>query len=244
MSGKIYVTGIGPGDIRDLTPRATAAIAEADVIIGYSTYIDALRGAFPDKQFISSRMTHEVERGRDAIARAVAGAVVVVVSSGDSGVYGMAGLVLELLERDKVSIPIEIVPGITAATAAAALLGAPLNHDFAVISLSDLLTPWETIEKRLLHAVQGDFVVCLYNPRSTKRTQPLERAVSILSECRPPETIVGIVRNAGRDGQSSILTDLAHIPSEEIDMLSILIVGNSSTRVCAGRMVTPTGYPL
>jgi precorrin-3B C17-methyltransferase len=186
-------------------------------------------------------MRQETTRAEAAVAEATAGVRVAVVSTGDAGVYGMAGLVLQLLPEGS-PVTVEVVPGLTAASAAAACLGAPLMNDFAVISLSDLMTPLDTIERRLRAAADGDFVVALYNPRSSRRHEPLRRALAILRERRAPETPVGIVRNALRDGQASQVVALGALREEEVDMLTILIVGNSATQVRDGRMITPRGY--
>jgi precorrin-3B C17-methyltransferase len=186
-------------------------------------------------------MRQETARAEAAVAEATAGARVAVISTGDAGVYGMAGLVLELLPVGS-AVTVEVVPGVTAASAAAACLGAPLMNDFAVVSLSDLLTPLEVIEKRLAAAADGDFVLALYNPRSTKRHEPLRRALAILREWREPGTPVGMVRNALRDGQETRVTTLGDLREEDVDMLTILIVGNSTTVIRDGRIVTPRGY--
>lgn len=193
------------------------------------------------KRSVASGMRQEVARARAAVAEATAGSRVAVISTGDAGVYGMAGLVLELLPEGS-PVTVEIVPGVTAASAAAACLGAPLMNDFAVISLSDLLTPLAVIERRLAAAADGDFVIALYNPRSTKRHEPLRRALSILRERRAAGTPVGLARNALRDGQETRVTTLAELCEEDVDMLTVVIVGNSATLVRDGRMVTPRGY--
>ena len=241
MSAKLYVVGIGPGGAEHITPAASAAIAAAAVVVGYATYLELIPELLVGKQVVSSGMMKEVERCRQALELAAAGQTVALVSSGDAGVYGMAGLVLELAEGSAVEI--EIVPGISAVQAAAARLGAPLMHDFAVISLSDLLTPWELIRRRLLAAAAADFVVALYNPRSKGRLTQLEEARQILLRHRPAQTPVGIVRNACRSGESVVVTDLAGLAEQAVDMLSLVIVGNSTTRLDGrGRMLTPRGY--
>jgi len=196
----------------------------------------------PDATVVSGRMGHEVERARIAVMHAVENKRVVVVSSGDAGVYGMAGVVLEVAAIENAEVPVEIVPGVTAATVAAAKLGAPLVGDFAVISLSDLLTPWSVIEKRLEAAAEADFVIVLYNPQSPGRTEPLTKAHQILLRHRNPETPVGVVRLAGRDGEEAVVTTLKEMVDAEIDMVTTVVVGNSATRVVNGRMVTPRGY--
>ncbi|MHB1399766.1 MAG: cobyric acid synthase [Trichloromonadaceae bacterium] len=241
MSAKLYVVGIGPGGAEHITPAAAAAIAAAAVVVGYATYLELIPELLVGKEVVSSGMMKEVERCRQALELAAAGRTVALVSSGDAGVYGMAGLALELAEDSTVEI--EIVPGISAVQAAAARLGAPLMHDFAVISLSDLLTPWELIRRRLLAAGAGDFVVALYNPKSKGRLTQLDEARQILLRHRSAQTPVGIVRNACRSGESVVVTDLAGLAEQAVDMLSLVIVGNSATRIDKqGRMLTPRGY--
>lgn len=241
------MVGTGPGDAADLSPRALQALQEARVIVGYKTYIQLLDPLLiREKEVISTGMTGEVDRCRQAIARAREGNSVALVSSGDPGVYGMAGLALELLEQEGLleTLAVEIIPGITSATAAAARLGAPLMHDFVVISLSDLLTPWELIEKRLALAAAGDFVIVLYNPASHKRTGQLARAREIMLPHKRPDTPAGIVRNAYRAEESVTVTDLEHLLEYPVDMLSIVIVGNRETRLAGRFLVTPRGYRL
>nr|WP_242847573.1 precorrin-3B C(17)-methyltransferase [Syntrophomonas zehnderi] len=235
------MVGLGPGQRDLITPRALASLHQAEVIIGYKTYIALIKDLISDKQVISSGMRKETERARLAVDMAKQGKLVAVVSSGDPGVYGMAGIILEVAGD---SVPVEIIPGVTAGTAAAALLGAPIMHDFTVISLSDLLTPWEKIVNRLHAAGQGDFVVIIYNPRSQGRQQQIEAARQILIEYRSPHTPVGIVRNAGRVDCQVVITDLENLLKEEIDMVSTVIIGNSETRLENGCMVTPRGYAL
>jgi len=239
----LYIVGIGPGNLNHMTFEAREAIANADAVVGYSTYLKLIEQLLVGKDVISSGMTKEVERCRQAISLAGEGKTVALVSSGDAGVYGMAGLVLELEPQD--GIEIIVVPGVSAVQAAAAVLGAPLMHDFAVISLSDLLTPWEIIEKRLAAAAAADFVIALYNPRSKGRSRHLERARNIILRSRPGRTPVGIVRNACRKGEERIIANLADMPLERADMFSLVIVGNSATCVDRkGRMVTPRGYEI
>jgi precorrin-3B C17-methyltransferase len=228
-----------------LTPKAKQELEEADVVVGYLTYVKLVRSLIkPEAAVISGRMGREVERAKVAVKEAMENKRVVVISSGDAGVYGMAGVVLEVAALENVEVPIEIVPGVTAATAAASKLGAPLVGDFAVISLSDLLTPWSTIEKRLEAAAEADFVIVLYNPKSPGRTEPLAKAHKILLRYRSAETPVGIVRYAGRDGEETVITTLKAMVAAEIDMVTTVIVGNSTTRLVNGRMVTPRGYHL
>ncbi|NOY12954.1 MAG: cobyric acid synthase, partial [Deltaproteobacteria bacterium] len=241
MTGKLWVVGLGPGDVLHLTPAARAAIEQADIIAGYKTYLELIPDLIKGKERLSSGMRQEVERCRMALARAEAGATVALICSGDAGVYGMAGLVLELLDGRELEV--EMVPGISAVQAAAARLGAPLMHDFAVISLSDLLTPWALIRQRLNAAGSADFVVALYNPKSRGRTTQIGAAQKILLRHRAPQTPVGIVRNACREGEEICVTDLGGLAEQEIDMFSLVIIGNSSSYVdAAGRLVTPRGY--
>ncbi|MHB8158358.1 MAG: precorrin-3B C(17)-methyltransferase [Desulfocucumaceae bacterium] len=240
------MVGLGPGSADLLSPRALEALRSAQVVVGYKTYIKIIEELLGDQEVISTGMTREVERCAAAIEKALEGLEVAFVSSGDPGVYGMAGLVLEMLDRDGLTekIDVEIIPGITSATASAARLGAPLMHDFAVISLSDLLTPWETIEKRLKAAAEGDFVIVLYNPASNKRVDQIQRARSIIGRYRSGGTPVGIVRNADRQDEVVVVTDLNRMLEHNIDMLSTVIVGNSKTKNLSGFMVTPRGYGI
>jgi len=243
--GRISVVGIGPGALEHMTPKAKQAIERADVIVGYATYVKLIESLIkPDAEVISGHMGREVERARTAVTHALENKQVVVISSGDAGVYGMAGVVLEVAAVENAEVPIEIVPGVTAATAAAAKLGAPLVSDFAVISLSDLLTPWNVIEKRLEAAAEADFVIVLYNPQSPGRTEPLARAHEILLRHRSPETPVGIVRLAGRYGEETAVTTLKAMVDAEINMVTTVIVGNSTTYIVDKRIVTPRGYNL
>jgi len=236
----IYVIGLGPGGEDQLTPRALAALERCDVIIGYKTYIDLIAPQFRGKcELVVSPMRGEVERCENALRRSRKGHTVGLISSGDPGVYGMAGIMLELADQDDA---VEIVPGITAACAAAAMLGAPLMHDFVVISLSDLLTPWELIEKRLQAAAAGDFVICLYNPMSHGRPDNLRRACNILLQQKSRATACGWVRNAGREGAESRLTTLERLRDEKLDMFCTVVIGNSATKFLHDRLVTPRGY--
>ncbi len=244
--GKITVVGIGPGSLDDMTPRARKSIETADTIAGYNTYIKLIEPLLADKKVIGTGMMHEVDRCRMALDEALAGNDTAIVSSGDAGVYGMAGLVLELLlQMPKENQPkLEIIPGVSAVNAAAAVLGAPLMHDFAVISLSDLLTPWELIKKRAAFAAQGDFVIALYNPKSHKRVEHIEEIRDILLKYKSAETPVGIVRGATRENESVVISDLENFTREEIDMFSLVIIGNSNTYVKDNFMITPRGYKL
>lgn len=229
-----------------MSPRARQALEEAEVVVGYRTYLKLVEEMIGEKEVISTGMTREIERCFLAARRAASGQKVALVSGGDPGIYGMAGLVLEIIEREGLfpQLEVEVVPGITSASAAAALLGAPLMHDFAVISLSDLLTPWLLIEKRLELAAAGDFVVVLYNPASHRRTEQIRRAREILLKYKSTRTPVGIVRNAYREGQEVIITDLENLLNHSIDMLCTVIVGNSQTRLANGFLITPRGYEL
>jgi adenosylcobyric acid synthase len=245
----LYIVGTGPGDPCHITDAARQAIAVSDIIIGYDNYIELVRPLLEGKQVMSTGMMQEVQRCREAIRLARDGESVALVSGGDSGIYGMAGLVLELVETDSIQNPdtvpidVQIIPGISAVQAAAALLGAPLMHDFAVISLSDLLTPWNLIKTRLEAAARADFVVAIYNPRSKSRRTQIQEAQTILLAHRPADTPAGVVRNACRDGQTVIVTTLGQLLDHEIDMTSIVLIGNASSFIdAAGRIVTPRGY--
>lgn len=244
--GKITVVGIGPGSLDDMTPRARKSIETADTIAGYNTYIKLIKPLLGNKKVIGTGMMQEIDRCRMALDEAASGHDTAIVSSGDAGVYGMAGLVLELLlQMPKKNQPqMEIIPGISAVNAAAAVLGAPLMHDFAVISLSDLLTPWELIKKRAAFAAQGDFVIALYNPKSHKRVEHIEEIRNILLKYKSAETPVGIVRGATRENESVVISDLENFTQEEIDMFSLVIIGNSNTYVKDNFMITPRGYKL
>ena len=238
--------GLGPGSAEYLAPKAREALEQAEIIIGYKGYIGLLeKDLINRKEIISTGMTGEMQRCNAAIDKAMAGRRCAVVCSGDPGIYGMAGLILELLEtRDpRIDLEVEIIPGIPALAAAAALLGAPLMHDFAVISLSDLLTPWEVIEKRIKAALEADFVLVLYNPRSKKRKWQLDRAMDMVIEHRGAKVPVGVVKNAMREGQDVWACPASELNVEGIDMVSIVLVGNSTTRLSMGKMlITPRGY--
>jgi len=244
MAGKLYVVGFGPGSKEDMTLRAVSAIEEADKIIGYTTYTDLLREYFPDKEYKATGMMREVERCKIAIEEAEKGLTVAMVSSGDSGIYGMAGIIYQMADEMGSGIEIVTVPGVTAASSAASILGAPLMHDLAIISLSDLMTPIDLIMKRVDSAGRGDMIIALYNPKSKKRTDHLQNAAEIIGKYRSPETPVGIVRNAGRKDESKIITELGKIDYDEVDMFCIVIIGNSQTYVSNGRMITPRGYEI
>ncbi len=244
MAGRLHVVGFGPGGREHMTFKAAQAIQDADVVTGYTTYINMLMPIFPDKEYRATGMMREVERCRMAIEDAMSGKDVAIVSSGDSGIYGMAGIVYQLADEMGADIEIDTVPGMTAASTAASVLGAPLMHDIAIISLSDLMTPIELIMRRVECAGEGDFVVCLYNPKSKTRTGYLDDARRILLKYRSPETPVGIVRNAGREDESKQVTTLGDLDKAEVDMFSIVIIGNSQTYVSDGRIITPRGYRI
>ncbi|MFZ5969794.1 MAG: precorrin-3B C(17)-methyltransferase [Bacillota bacterium] len=243
-NGKVFVVGIGPGNREHMSFRAVEAIQESQVVIGYKTYVRLIEDLLEDKEVIDSGMRKEVERCNLTIDKALEGKTVSIISSGDAGVYGMAGIMLELVHERAVSVEVEIVPGITAASAASAALGAPMMHDFAVISLSDLLTDWELIRKRIACAAEGDFVIALYNPKSMERVHQIEEAREILLKYKKKETPVGIVKNAKRKGEEWIITDIEHMLAHEIDMLTVVIIGNGNTYVKNGKMITPRGYRL
>ena len=241
----LRIVGLGPGNAALCTPQATAALETAHWLVGYTRYIDLIPPAIRDgKQIKATGMRGEMERCQFAIERALAGEPTAVVSSGDAGIYGMAGLVLELLETQQrlQTVPVEVIPGVPALAAAAALLGAPLMHDFTVISLSDLLTPWDVIEKRLHHAAAGDFVICIYNPRSKTRDWQLTKALDIITAVTGTNRAAGLVRQAYRPQQSLHVATIAEMPWENTDMLSIAVIGNSQTRMAHGKLLTPRGY--
>lgn len=240
---RLYVVGIGPGSREAMTGEAFEALEKSDVLVGYTLYADLVRDFFPDKKFVTTGMRAERERCTMALEMADEGWQVAVLCSGDAGVYGMAGLVYEL-SPDFPEVNIQVVAGVTAALSGAAVLGAPLGHDFAVISLSDLLTPWEKIEKRLVLAGEADLAICLYNPGSRHRRDYLQRAVDILLGIIPEDTVCGYVRNIAREGESSRVLSLRELRDVEADMLMTVFIGNSQTREINGHMVTPRGYRL
>lgn len=239
--GKLFVVGIGPGNAENMTAACRRALAESEIIVGYTGYIKLLRPLFPDKDFLDTGMTRERERCRTALALAREKAAVAIVSSGDSGVYGMAGLIYELA-ADVPDVEIRVIPGVTAALSGAALLGAPLGHDFAVISLSDLLTPPELIEKRLRAAAAADFALALYNPGSKTRRDHLQAACDILLEVIEPDRLCGIAGNIGREGEVFRLLSLADLRETSVGMTDTVFIGNSMTREIKGHMITPRGY--
>lgn len=240
---KLYAVGFGPGGYEHMTVKAVEAIKEADVVTGYTTYIEMIREYFPQKEYIATPMKKEIDRCKMAVSLAQEGKTVAMVSSGDSGIYGMAGIMIEVANQMGADdVEIITVPGVTAASAAASVLGAPLMHDFAVISLSNLMTPLDLIMKRVECAGMGDMIVCLYNPKSKKRTDFVEKAADILMKYRSEDTPVGIVRHAGRKEESSIITTLREVKDAPIDMFCIVIIGNSNTYIKNGKMITPRGY--
>ena len=242
MAETVFVVGLGPGGPQFLTAQAQSALQQAEVLCGYTVYLDLIRPYFPDKTFYSTGMTKEIDRCRWALETAQSGKTVALVCSGDAGVYGMASPLLELAVQFP-AVTVEVVPGLTAALSGGAVLGAPLAHDFCVISLSDRLTPWVVIEKRLAAAAMGDFCVALYNPSSKGRPDYLEKAIRILLENgKSPETVCGLVRNIGREGQSHVILPLAQLEHTPVDMFTTVFIGNAQTRELQGRMVTPRGY--
>lgn len=238
------MVGIGPGNMENMSFRAVDVIKDSDCVIGYKTYINLIKELVKDKEVITSGMRAEIERATLAIEKAKSGKVVSVISSGDSGVYGMAGLVLEVVRNSNYKIHVEVVPGIPSENAAAALLGAPLMHDHVTISLSDLLTPWDVIEKRVRIAAEGDFVVVLYNPKSSERKWQIEKTIEILLSKKSFDTPVGIVKSAMRKKQNLVITKLGDVLKHPIDMTTILIIGNSTTFVYDNYMVTKRGYKV
>lgn len=259
-SNVIYIVGIGPGGLEHLTFKAREVLDKCDVVVGYKTYLDLIADIIKDKEIFSTGMTKEIDRCQMAIQLALQGKRVAIVSSGDAGIYGMAGLVFELLQRAKgkghvagenklapYPLPVvEVIPGVPAFCAAASLLGAPIMHDFAAISLSDLLTPWEIIKKRLKMASEGDFVIILYNPKSSQRVSQIEEAIGIISSYRNENVPVGIVKNCARDGEEVKITILKELPIhyDSINMSTIMIIGNSTTFISNGKMITPRGYDV
>lgn len=241
----IYIVGIGPGRESMMTGEAIQALEQADVIVGYTVYLELLGDRFSNKEFLSTPMKQEAERCRMCFREAAAGKNVALICSGDAGVYGMASLMFEI--RQELSVKdceIVVIPGITAAVSGAAVLGAPLGHDFCVISLSDLLTPWDLIERRLRAAAAGDFAIAIYNPSSHKRRDYLRQACDILLETMPSDTACGYVRNIGRDGEESRICTLTELRDAEVDMFTTVFIGNSQTRILDGRLVTPRGYRI
>ena len=239
--GKLWIVGFGPGAREQMTEQAVEVMRRADVLCGYTVYLDLVRPLFPEKEIYTTPMTRERERCLWALETAARGKTVALLCSGDAGVYGMAGLALEMAGEDP-TVSIEVIPGVTAALSGAALLGAPLTNDFCVISLSDLLTPWETIARRLRAAAQGAFSICLYNPASRKRKDHLKRACEILLESLSPETPCGWVRNIGRQGQQAGILSLEELRDYQADMFTTIFIGSPETRAIGGRLVTARGY--
>lgn len=237
---KLYVVGIGAGNYEGMTVKAVKTLEEVDVIVGYTAYCDLMRPYFPGKTFFSTPMMREIERCRIALEQAAEGKKIALICSGDAGIYGMASPALKLCSE--YGVEVEVVAGVTAAASGAALLGSPLTNDFYVISLSDLLTPMEVIEKRLECAAIADVAVVLYNPASKKRADHLRRACEIMLKHRAPETVCGITRNIGRDGEETKLLTLPELSEYQADMFTTVFIGNSATRIIDGKMVTPRGY--
>lgn len=238
------MVGIGPGARNEISQRALDALKNSETIVGYKLYVDLIRDVVKDKHLIATAMRKEIERVEMALQEAASGKIVSIISSGDPGVYGMAGLVLEVISRENSDVPLEIISGIPAANAAAAVLGAPLMHDYAVISLSDLLTPWETIEKRVTCAAESDFVIVLYNPRSSQRDWQIQKTADIVLQYKSPSTPVGIVKDASRENESVMITTLGNMTSCPIDMTTVIIIGNSTTFQYHHYMITKRGYQL
>lgn len=239
--GKLFIVGIGPGNYENMTVRADRALSLSDTIIGYHVYVELVRGRWPDKEYLTTPMTRETERCQMALDEAKKGKQVALVCSGDSGVYGMAGLVLELRGEDA-EPEVEVIPGLSACISGAAILGAPLTHDFAVISLSDRLTDWELIEKRLTKAAEADLSIVLYNPASHGRPDHLKNACEILMKTLPEDRPCAVARNIGREGEERFFMNLKELAEFPADMFCTVFIGNSSTKMINGNMVTPRGY--
>lgn len=237
---KLYVIGIGPGGMEHISYRAVEAIKESEVLVGYTPYIDYLGDLSKGKEIHSTGMTREIERCQLAIEKVKDGKTTSIISTGDAGLYGMAGPILELAEN----IEVEIIPGVTAAFSAAAELGSPIMHDYVSISLSDLMTPLDVIYKRVEHAAIADFVIAIYNPRSKGRKDYLENSVKTILKYRDGDTPVGIVKNSGRPGTEITITRLDNIDYEMVDMVTVLIIGNSNTYIKDGKIITPRGYNI
>ena len=238
---QLYIVGIGPGGRDGMTLEAAQALWHSDCIVGYHVYTELVHDDYPDKEYYTTPMKKEVDRCRQALALADQGKTVSLICSGDAGVYGMSGLVYQLQEEYP-HVRIQVVAGVTAALAGAAVLGAPLIHDFALISLSDLLTPWEKIEKRLRLAAEADFVIVLYNPSSKKRYDYLQKACDLILRQQSPDTVCGLVEQIGREGERAKVLTLQQLRDEQVNMFTTVFIGNSQTRVVDGRMVTPRGY--
>jgi precorrin-3B C17-methyltransferase len=248
MAGKLYIVGVGPGHHDHMTFRAKQVIEESNTIVGYETYVNLVEDLIEGKEVHRYAMTQEVERAHQCIELAKAGKIVSLVSSGDPGIYGMAGLIYEVLAEEgwdrKTGLYVEIIPGVSSLNSCAALVGSPLMTDFAVVSMSDLLVPWEIIMKRVEAAAQGDFVIVIYNPASKKRIHQLQDARKILLKYRTPNTPVAIVKGAYRESQEVVLTDLENMEShqDKLGMITTVIIGNSSTYRYKDMMINPRGY--
>jgi len=241
MKNTIYVVGMGPGEEAQMTNQALQVLDEMDTIVGYTVYLELLGDRYKDKEFLSTPMKQEVKRCEMCFEEAKKGKKVAMICSGDAGVYGMACLMLELGEKEP-DIDVQVIPGITAAVSGAAVLGAPLNHDFCIISLSDLLTPWELIEKRLRCAGEGDFAIALYNPSSMKRHDYLQKACDILLESRSEDNAAGFVENIGREGTKATAMTLKELRDTPVNMFTTVFIGNSKTRISGNQLITPRGY--
>ncbi|MCQ2501936.1 MAG: precorrin-3B C(17)-methyltransferase [Lachnospiraceae bacterium] len=237
----IYVVGIGPGAYEKMTIEAAEALRSCDCIVGYTVYIDLVKDHFPGKEFLTTPMRKEVDRCVMAFEEAKKGKTVAMICSGDAGVYGMSGLMYEV-GVNYPEVELKILPGVTAALGGGAVLGAPLIHDFCLISLSDLLTPWEKIEKRLLLASEADLSIVLYNPSSLKRHDYLQKACDLMMQHKSPDTVCGLVENIGRDGEAYKVMTLKKLRDTEVDMFTTVFIGNSQTKELSGKMVTPRGY--
>lgn len=240
---QLSIVGIGPGKGDGMTLEAAEALRRSEIIVGYHVYVELVQADFPDKEYYTTPMTKEIDRCRQALSLADQGKTVAMVCSGDAGVYGMSGLVMQL-HHEFPEVELNVVAGVTAALAGAAVLGAPLIHDFALISLSDLLTPWEKIEKRLSLAAEADFVIVLYNPSSKKRKDYLQKACDLILAHQPPDTVCGFVENIGREGERCELLSLSQLRDATVNMFTTVFIGNSQTTVIDGKMVTPRGYEL
>lgn len=240
----LYVVGLGPGEKEKMSGEAIEVLRQAEIIVGYTTYVRLIKEMVGDKEIVSTGMKQEIDRCKKAIELAKSGKEVAVISSGDAGVYGMAGLILELTSKMDQPLVVKVIPGITASIAGAALLGAPLMNDFCHISLSDLMTPWEMIEKRLHAAASADFVICLYNPRSKGRPKHLAKAMEIIQQYKSKTTVVGLAKDVGRPREQSILTTIKDLDETLVDMTTVVLIGNKETYVADNKMITPRGYQL
>lgn len=240
----LYVVGLGPGKKEQMSFEAVETLQKAEIIVGYTTYVRLIKELVGDKEIVSTGMKQEIDRCQKALDIAATGKEVAVISSGDAGIYGMAGLILELNSKMPTPVEVKVIPGITASVSGAALLGAPLMNDFCHISLSDLMTPWEMIEKRLHAAASADFVICLYNPRSKGRPDHLAKALGIISQYKSTDTYVGIAKDVGRKKEQTIITTIKDLDETLVDMTTVVLVGNKETYVANGNMITPRGYTL